>query len=125
MATCRVLAIDDDEAMAVVMYEVLRLDGYDCVVAGTGSKGLARAADTVPDVVLLDWGLPDLPAPEVIAQLRESGFRAPIVVVIAKPLKRSVPIHPEVAAYLAKPFHLEALVKLVVRYCPPPNASVP
>ncbi len=81
--TTRVLVVDDDEQIRRTLRINLRAHGYDVTVAADGAAALRAAADTRPDVVVLDLGLPDLEGTEVIAGLR--GWTAvPIIVLSAR-----------------------------------------
>lgn len=64
------LLIDDDPTSATTLATLLRRADHDVVLARDGSSGLRAAAETRPDVVLLDLGLPDLDGLDVLAGLR-------------------------------------------------------
>jgi DNA-binding response OmpR family regulator len=65
------LAEDDDDVRDV--FEMVLADHYDVVCAETGEQALSRAHEHRPDVVLLDWTLPDLAGDEVVRRLREAA----------------------------------------------------
>ncbi len=65
-----ILLIEDDAQIRRFLRASLVTQGYDLIEAETGKEGLALAASRVPDVVLLDLGLPDMEGLEVIRQLR-------------------------------------------------------
>jgi two-component system KDP operon response regulator KdpE len=75
-----VLVVEDDPSMHRVLSELLGHLGYDVHVARTGREGLDAAARRLPDIVLLDLGLPDIPGLDVIRRLREWS-EVPILVV--------------------------------------------
>ena len=75
-----VLVVEDDPSMHQVLSELLGHLGYDVHVARTGREGLDAAARRLPDIVLLDLGLPDIPGLDVIRRLREWS-EVPILVV--------------------------------------------
>jgi CheY-like chemotaxis protein len=54
----KVLLVDDNDDAAETLAELLRLDGYDVVVAGTGPQAVDLAPRVRPDVVICDIGLP-------------------------------------------------------------------
>lgn len=80
----RVLVVDDSPVVATTLRSWLERRGYEVVVAATGDEALAGAA-TLPDLVLLDLTLPDLPGLEVLRRLRrdETLSRVPVVVLTA------------------------------------------
>lgn len=72
----RILIVEDDPRMVDVLRNVLELEGEPdwCVEStGDGGRALALAAETPPDVVLLDVRLPGLDGGEVYRRLRASG----------------------------------------------------
>ncbi len=68
----RVLVIEDDDAIAQVLQRSLRLEGYDVRIAGDGIDALDLAHAFLPDLVILDLGLPGLDGIEVAKTLRET-----------------------------------------------------
>ena len=65
------LVIDDEAQIRKFLRISLSAQGYQVVEAGTGRDGLAQAALTKPDLVVLDLGLPDMDGKDVLAELRE------------------------------------------------------
>ncbi len=82
-ATSRVLVVDDEPGLVRAIGINLRAHGWDVVTATTGAEALAVAADSHPDVILLDLGLPDLDGLDVITALR-AWTTVPIVVLSAR-----------------------------------------
>ena len=62
----RLLLIDDEAPFVRAMGVSLRAMGYDVDAAPSGAAGLAKAATTTPDVIVLDLGLPDMDGLEVL-----------------------------------------------------------
>lgn len=78
-----VLYLEDDAASVRLVQQVLRRrPAVRLVVARTGADGLAAAERERPDLVLLDLGLPDLAADEVMRRLRQGPAGAPRIVVV-------------------------------------------
>ena len=61
----RVLVVEDDDAIAQVLQRSLRMEGYEVRVAGDGPAALEGAHAFLPDLVLLDLGLPGMDGIEV------------------------------------------------------------
>lgn len=79
----RVLLADDDEDVRSV-FEIVLGETFDVRAAATGADTIAIARDWQPDVLLLDWTLPDATGEEIVKMLRarESGCETlPIVIV--------------------------------------------
>ena len=81
-AGCRVLVVDDSVDSAETIAELLRLWGHDVCIAHDGEEALRRAREILPDVVLLDIGLPGLDGYAVAAQLRSEGLPKRLLVAI-------------------------------------------
>jgi two-component system NarL family response regulator len=90
--TIRVLLVEDHRMVREALREVLtRVDDMEVVgEAGDAHDGLAQAATTTPDVIVLDIRLPDLNGIEVAARLRDAGNPAKIVALSAFSDKRFV-----------------------------------
>jgi DNA-binding response OmpR family regulator len=82
-APLSVLVVEDHEDVAQSTAELLTLCGHNVRVAGSGPDALALASVEVPDVVLLDIGLPGMNGWEVAEQLRsQSRGKQPVVVAV-------------------------------------------
>src|SRR3954466_238636 len=66
----RVLVVEDDEEIAGVLQRSLRMEGYDVRISGDGETALTDARSFVPDLVVLDLGLPRMDGIEVARRLR-------------------------------------------------------
>ncbi|SRR5690606_32450358 len=115
----RVLVVDDDPALSDVVGRYLRRDGFDVDFAADGTSGLARALQSLPDIVVLDLMLPGLDGLEVCRRLRRV---APIPVVMLTALgeenDRIAGLEIGADDYVTKPFsprELSARVKAVLR----------
>ena len=70
VAARRVLIVEDNDDARAMLHEALAFSGHDVREARDGATGLAIAAETHPDVALIDIGLPDLDGYEVARRLR-------------------------------------------------------
>jgi DNA-binding response OmpR family regulator len=109
--TDRLLVIEDDPTIGEVLTSSLRAQGYEVVREDTGQGGLAAAATTDFDLVLLDLGLPDLDGVEVCRRLRRGQVGAVVVVLTARDTEMDVVVGLEAGAddYLTKPVRLAEL----------------
>ena len=81
-AAARLLVVDDEPRTAEVTAALLRRAGYDVAVAVTGSEALAHVRAGTPDLMLLDYEMPDMDAPEVLDLLRGDAQRLSFPVII-------------------------------------------
>jgi two-component system, OmpR family, response regulator MprA len=119
----RVLVVEDDEAIAQVLQRSLRLEGYDVKIAGDGVTALDEAHAFLPDLIILDLGLPRLDGIEVAKRLRESDD-VPILVLTARDAVEARVEGLDAGAddYLVKPFERQELLarlRALLRRRPP------
>ena len=119
----RVLVVEDDEAIAQVLQRSLRMEGYDVKIAGDGVTALDQAHAFLPDLVMLDLGLPRLDGIEVAKTLRR-GDDVPILVLTARDAveARVEGLDSGADDYLVKPFERQELLarmRALLRRRPP------
>jgi two-component system KDP operon response regulator KdpE len=107
----RILLVEDDAHIRRFLRATLVTQGYGLLEVETGEEGLALAAAQVPDLVLLDLGLPDMDGKEVIRRLREWS-EIPIIVLTARGQEREKVASLDAGAddYLTKPFGVGELL---------------
>ena len=111
----RILVVDDEPSIVDAVATALRYEGYDVEEAGTGRAALAAVSQSEPDLIVLDWMLPDLEGIEVGRRLRSQGFKCAVLFLTAKDATEN-----KVEAlraggddYVTKPFSLAELVARV------------
>lgn len=77
----RALIIEDNENNLELISFILKANGYTCLSATYGQEGLEAAEREMPDFILLDIQLPDIPGTEVLRQLRAKPETANIPVI--------------------------------------------
>jgi two-component system response regulator MprA len=107
----RLLVVDDDRSVRDALRRALTLAGYEVQLAENGQQALTQVATGVPDVVMLDIGLPDLDGLEVCRRLRKAGNRVPILMLTARDAidDRIDGLDAGSDDYLVKPFDLGEL----------------
>jgi two-component system, OmpR family, response regulator MprA len=121
--TGRVLVVEDDAAIADVLRRVLRQEGHEVRSAEDGVEALELAESFVPDLVILDLGLPKLDGVEVCRRLRAESD-APILILTARTDTddRVEGLDSGADDYLVKPFErkeLLARMRALLRRRPP------
>lgn len=113
----RVLVIDDDAGIRLVVRMYLQQHGFEVVVADNGLDGLAWAQAQPPDAIVLDLMMPVVDGFQVLAQLREDRRTkdVPVVVLTALP---AAAVHERVRILgadevVTKPFHGDDLVAAI------------
>jgi two-component system, OmpR family, response regulator len=111
----KILVVDDEPSIVDAVATALRYEGYEVEEATTGREALGAVARFDPDLVVLDWMLPDVEGIEVGRRLRERGFKTAVLFLTAKDATEN-----KVEAlraggddYVTKPFSLAELVARV------------
>jgi two-component system cell cycle sensor histidine kinase/response regulator CckA len=108
----QVLVVDDDSALIRTLSDILRLNGYDPLVAATAKEGLDIAGRSLPALAVVDLRLPDMDGMELVARLHELSALTEVVV-----LTGNASVESAIAAlrensidYLIKPVQVEKLL---------------
>jgi DNA-binding response OmpR family regulator len=111
----RILIIEDELPMRTVLADVLAGEGYRVLTAAEGERGLRRALEEEPDLILLDIMMPRLDGYAVCAELRRRARAVPILMLTAKGQVEDRVQGLDVGAddYLVKPFSTEELLARV------------
>jgi two-component system KDP operon response regulator KdpE len=107
----RILVVDDDPGLVRALGINLRARHFEVETARDGATALERASTFLPDVVVLDLGLPDLDGVEVVHGIR--GWSAvPIIVLSARDTQSSKVDALDAGAddYMTKPFGMDELL---------------
>jgi len=119
----RLLVIEDEVQLRRLLKITLEASGYAVVAAELGQLGLAEAAGSRPDAIVLDLGLPDLDGIDVLRQLREWSH-IPVLVLTVRDNEDAMIAALDAGAddYLTKPFstrELLARLRAVLRRAQP------
>ncbi|HET9102861.1 MAG TPA: response regulator transcription factor [Solirubrobacteraceae bacterium] len=125
----RVLVVEDDDAIAQVLMRSLRMEGYEVRIAEDGPTALDHAHGFLPDLVVLDLGLPGMDGLEVARELRRQADDVPILVLTARDAVESRVEGLDAGAddYLVKPFERQELLarlRALLRRRPPRGQAV-
>lgn len=106
-----VLVVEDEAALARALAINLRARGFEVAIASSGQAALAKAADSHPDVVVLDLGLPDLDGIEVLEGIR-GWSSVPVIVLSARSTGAEKVLALDAGAddYVTKPFEMNELL---------------
>ena len=116
----KVLIIEDEKPIRNFISTILTTNGYKAISAKDGEEALTMIASHIPDVILLDLGLPDIDGVEVIRKVREWSS-IPIIVISARTREREKVEALDLGAddYITKPFgssELMARIRTALRH---------
>jgi two-component system, OmpR family, response regulator MprA len=125
--TGRVLVVEDDAEIADVLRRTLRQEGHEVRSAGDGVEALEVAEEFIPDLVVLDLGLPKLDGVEVLRRLRAESD-VPILILTARTETEDRVEGLDTGAddYLVKPFERQELLarmRALMRRRPPRGSA--
>jgi two-component system, OmpR family, KDP operon response regulator KdpE len=106
------LVVDDEPPIRRLLRTSLNAQGFRVLEADTGHGAIEAVREQMPDIVILDLGLPDLDGLEVIRRLRSSGSKVPIIVLSSRGDERGKVDALDLGAddYLTKPFGMAELI---------------
>jgi CheY-like chemotaxis protein len=114
-----VALVEDDENTREVFRAILEHTGHRVVEAGDGRSGITLIRETLPDVILLDLGLPGMDGRGVVAELkadpRTAGLPIIVVTAAAEEDTRRWALHLGCNDFLEKPVELRTLTQAVDR----------
>jgi two-component system, OmpR family, response regulator RegX3 len=115
----RVLVVEDEESFSDALSYMLRKEGFEVGVAGTGTAAVQEFERNGADIVLLDLMLPEMSGTEVCRQLRQTS-PVPIIMVTARDSEIDKVVGLEIGAddYVTKPYsprELVARIRAVLR----------
>ena len=117
MTAERILIVDDDEDVLLIVQTILDNAGYSAVVARNGREGVEKAMDNHPDLILLDVMMPELSGWEVCTTLKSAPEtrHIPIAMLTVKSEIRDLITGMQVGAddYITKPFTRKKLLSTV------------
>ena len=111
----RVLVVEDDESIGQAVTDSLESHGYTVEWCTDGTAATLAVAQILPDLVLLDIGLPDIDGFTLCRRLREQHRDLPIVVVTARDAEIDIVVGLDAGAndYVTKPFSMNVLLARV------------
>lgn len=108
-----VLIVDDIEDNRVLLERALTSSGYDTISVDSGRKAISQISRVKPDLVLLDWMMPELSGLETLLAIREihNSVRLPVIMCTALGEEQSVVQALTAGAndYIVKPISLPIL----------------
>ena len=110
----KILVVEDDPAISGMIQTLLETNGYQVLLAQRCRQGILMLSSHVPDLVVLDLGLPDLDGEEFIRIVRESSM-VPIIVLSARSEEKDKVYALDLGAndYITKPFGTAELLARV------------
>ena len=108
----RILIVEDEEALRMMLFDRLQSEGYSVNATGDGVEGLVRAMQGAFDLILLDLMLPEKGGADICREIRRSGLTTPVIILTARGQTRDKIAGFKLGAddYVTKPFEMVELV---------------
>lgn len=108
----KILVVEDEPKMARLIQRGLSEEGHQVDTCATGVAASAQAQSVEYDVIVLDWGLPDLDGVAVVRELRSRGLATPVLMLTARGStgEKVVGLRAGADDYLVKPFDFDELL---------------
>lgn len=109
----RLLVVEDDVYVRRFMIEWLSDLGYAVSSAESAIQALQQFESVKPELIIVDYAMPELTGAEMALKLREQGFQTPIIFVTGYADMLAIESVPAPTHLLRKPFEIDALTALV------------
>lgn len=115
LVALRVLIVDDEAAIAEGIAALLEEDGIEVASVGTGKEAAGAIARFHPNIVLLDFGLPDMDGSEVYTRIRKTQPLLPVIFSTGHGDRRRLldDLNDPNVRFLQKPFEVDALLRMM------------
>jgi len=125
----KILVVDDEPNITMVMQEQLELQGYSVIVASDGTEGLEKAKKEKPDLIILDVMLPKMNGYEVCGLLKQDEKYAsiPIILFTGRTQDSEKELGKKIGAdaHLTKPFGTKMLLETIKKLLNEPTEKPP
>jgi hypothetical protein len=111
----QILLVEDDEAVRIMLMELLRREGYTAVSAENGLQASTLLSEVAPDLVITDFNMPHMDGWELALYVRRHFPLTPVLLVTGEPdgLARAHNPGSPFEAVLGKPFQLHSLLSMI------------
>lgn len=124
----RILVIEDEPSQVEILRFNLHQQGFEVQVQMDGEEGLQAAIEDPPDLILLDWMLPNLSGVEICRKLRRAKEtrEVPVIMLTARSEERDKVRGLDIGAddYITKPYSIKELIARVHSALRRPTASI-
>lgn len=80
----RILLVEDDETLSMIVVETLQRDGFEVLTASDGEEGLLRYSKVKPDIIIADVMMPKMDGFEMARKIRQIDKNVPLLFLTAK-----------------------------------------
>ncbi|MCP3033199.1 response regulator [Halobacillus sp. A1] len=113
----KVLIVDDQPGIRMLLEELLKGDGYEIITAKTGKQACEEVTKHNPDLILMDYRLPTMSGGEVLEYLHGQEYHKPVLIMTGLSPKSIADEaeYPFVKEIISKPFDIHVMRELVAQ----------
>lgn len=121
----KILIVDDEPSITQLMREALDAEGYEVSAESDGLKALGCMLEAHPDLVISDVMMPGMGGAPLLTAMQENAYlnTIPVIVMSGRPEQQVRELCSGYAAFLAKPFPLDDMLRLVQEVLEPGRAA--
>lgn len=110
----KILVVDDQPGIRLLLHDILLNEGYHVATAKTGKEGLEKIRSGTFDLIMLDYLLPIVSGSEFLQQLEQDNISIPVILMsgMAENIKKLPEKHANIADILTKPFNIADVCKM-------------
>jgi two-component system cell cycle response regulator len=111
----KILVVDDEPDTLEIIQALLRVEGYEVIIASTGEEGVEKAQQENPEVILMDINLPGIDGNEALRQIRKNNALQCVIMLTAyATVDNAIQALKEGATdFVKKPFENEHLTHII------------
>ena len=117
----KILLVDDSKAMRLLQKEVLNQMGFTLITEATdGLQALQKCKATKPDLILLDWNMPNMDGITFLEEFRKVDTDTSVIMVTTEANQNSIgaALKQGITGFIAKPFTPDSLTEGIQKLLP-------
>lgn len=119
MNKIKVLLVEDEQSLAMILSDTLEAQGFEMRTAGDGEQGLRMFEEQKPDILVADVMMPKMDGFEMVRRIRKKDKHTPVLFLTARSAVNDVVAGFELGGndYLKKPFGIQELIIRIKSLC--------
>lgn len=111
----KILIVDDELGIRLLLEEILKSEGYQIETAETGKEALEKLLEETFDLMIIDYKLPIMSGKEVLRQMNKRKLEIPVILMsgLIESMNNDAEQLPNVKGALAKPFNVVDVCNMV------------
>jgi DNA-binding NtrC family response regulator len=109
----RIMVLDDDEQIRKALLKILRVEGYEVILAGQAGEALDKLERQSIDLLLLDLNLPNKSGWDVFERVTSINPLLPVIIITGKEKQSELAVAAGVGALMQKPLDVPLLLKTI------------